>query len=262
MRLSAGHAVAPPSIQARGGYAGRQSVSCRRLRARSLQPYNARVFAAGSIALVFDMDNTLIGSHIDFPAIRRALIALLREAGATDETDEALMRRALAQLLALGAAHDVAHGTALVPRMWETIEAHETAGLQDALPLDNARDVLEALRARGFRIAVLTNNARAGALDALRAADLLHAVEVLVARGDVRSLKPAGDGVTEAARRLGEVERLYVIGDSWIDGAAAAEAGAKFIAYRRSAQDLHDRGIRPWCTIAHLAELLTIDLSD
>ena len=232
-----------------------------RLRARSLRPYNARVAAAGSTALIFDMDNTLIESHIDFPGIRRTLIALLRAAGAADEPDEALMRRALAQLVALGAAHDVVHGTALVPRMWETIEAHETAGLQDALPLDNARDVLEALRDRGFRIAVLTNNARGGALDALRAADLLHLVEVLVARGDVHSLKPAGDGVTEAARRLGEVERLYVIGDSWIDGAAAAEAGARFIAYRRSARELQDRGVRPWRTIAHLTELLTIDLS-
>ena len=248
-------------MSARGGYAGRQSVSCRCLRARSVRPYNARVAASGSIALIFDMDNTLIGSRIDFPEIRRALIALLHEAGAADETDEALMRRALAQLVALGTAHDVEHGTTLVPRMWETIEAHESIGLQDALPLDNARNVLEALRARGFRIAVLTNNARDSALGALRAADLLQVVEVLVARGDVHSLKPAGDGVTEAARRLGEVERLYVIGDSWIDGAAAAEAGARFIAYRRSAQDLRDRGVRPWRTIAHLAELLTIDLS-
>jgi len=226
------------------------------------RPYNARMVAAGRIALVFDMDNTLIGSHIDFPAIRRALIALLRAAGAVDEMDEALMRRALAQLIALGAAHDLEHGTALVPRMWETIEAHETAGLQDARPLDNAREVLEVLRARGFRIAVLTNNARAGALDALRTANLSHTMEVLVARDDVRSLKPAGDGVTEAARRLGQVERLYVIGDSWIDGAAAAEAGARFIAYRRPARDLHDRGVRPWRTIAHLAELLTIDFAE
>lgn len=218
--------------------------------------------AASRIALVFDMDNTLIGSHIDFPAIRRALIALLRAAGAAAETDGALMRRAIAQLVALGAAHDAEHGTTLVPRMWDAIEAHETAGLRDALPLDNAGQILETLRARGFRVAVLTNNARGGALDALRAANLLQSTEVLVARDDVPSLKPAGDGVAEAVRRLGEVERLYVVGDSWIDGAAAAAAGARFIAYRRAVEDLRDRGIRPWRTIAHLAELLTIDLTE
>ena len=217
--------------------------------------------ARDRVGLVFDMDNTLIGSRIDFAAIRRALIGLLRETGAAQEPDDALMRRALAQLVALAASHDRVHGTNMAGRMWEIIEAHETAGLREAMPLDDAGTVLDALRARGFRVAILTNNGRAGALDALRAAGLHDRAEVLVARDDVRALKPAGDGVTEAARRLGGVERLYVIGDSWIDGAAAAAAGARFIAYRRSMEELLDRGIRPWRSIAHLADLLTVDLT-
>ena len=217
--------------------------------------------APGQIALIFDLDNTLIGSRIDFPAIRRSLIALLRAAGAVDEADDVLARHPLAQLVAIGTAHDGAHGTTLTLRMWEVIEAHEVDGLRDALPLDGARDVLGVLRARGFRIAILTNNSRAGALDALRAAQLIDRAEVIVARDDVRALKPAGDGVTEAARRLGQVERLYVIGDSWIDGAAAAAAGARFIAYRRPIEELRDRRVEPWRTIAHLAELLDLDLT-
>jgi phosphoglycolate phosphatase len=217
--------------------------------------------APGQTALIFDLDNTLIGSRIDFPAIRRSLIALLRTAGAVDEPDEVLARRAIAQLVAIGTAHDLAHGTALTRRMWAIIEAHETDGLRDALPIDGARDVLGTLGARGFRIAVLTNNNRAGALDALRAAHLIDRAEVVVARDDVPALKPAGDGVTEAARRLGQVERLYVIGDSWIDGAAAAACGARFIAYRRPIEELRDRGVHPWRTITHLAELLDIDLT-
>lgn len=219
------------------------------------------MIARDRVGLVFDMDNTLIGSHIDFPAIRRALIGLLRAAGAAQEPDDALMRRALAQLVALAAGHDRIHGTNLAGRMWEVIATHEAAGLRDAMPLDDAGAVLGALRERGFRIAILTNNGRAGALDALRSADLLDRAEVLVARDDVRALKPAGDGVAEAERRLGDVERLYVIGDSWIDGAAAAAAGARFIAYRRSAEELRDRGIQPWRSITHLAELLTVDLT-
>jgi phosphoglycolate phosphatase len=215
---------------------------------------------AGRIALIFDMDNTLIGSQIDFPAIRRALIALLRAAGAVQEPDDALTRRAIAQLVAIAAGHDRTHSTAMTSRMWEIIEAHEAQGLLGAPPLDDAGDVLAALRARGFRIAILTNSGRAAALVALREAKLLDNAEVLVARDDVRAIKPAGDGVAEAARRLGDVERLYVIGDSWIDGAAAAASGARFIAYRRSPEELQDRGVRPWRTIAHLAELLDLDL--
>jgi len=219
------------------------------------------VVAPARVALIFDMDNTLIGSRIDFPAIRRSLIALLRAAGAAHEPDDSLARRALAQLVAVGDAHDHAHGTALARQMWEIIEAHETDGLRDALPLDNAGDVLGALRTRGYRIAILTNNGRGGALEALRAAGLDGRAEVLIARDDTPALKPAGDGVGEAVRRLGSIDLTYVIGDSWIDGAAAAASGARFIAYRRTADDLRDRRIEPWRTIAHLSELLTIDLT-
>ncbi|HLW58976.1 MAG TPA: HAD family hydrolase [bacterium] len=223
--------------------------------------YNAAVVTPARVALIFDMDNTLIGSRIDFPAIRRSLIAMLRTTGAVDESDEVLMRRALAQLVAIGAAHDRHHGTALARRMWEIIEAHEAEGLRDALPLDGAAEVLGTLRARGFRIAVLTNNGRTGAVDALHASGLGGLAETVIARDDAGALKPAGDGVWEAVRRLGSVERSYVIGDSWIDGAAAAEAGARFIAYRRSAEELGDRGIHPWCCVAHLGELLALDFT-
>jgi len=219
------------------------------------------MIAPGRVALIFDLDNTLIGSRIDFPAIRRSLIALLRTAGAVSEPDTELMRRPLAQLVALGTAHDRAHGTTLAPQMWEIIEAHEVDGLRDAPPLDDAAKVLGTLRARGFRIAILTNNSRAGALEALAAARLIDRAEVLVARDDVRALKPSGDGVAEAARRLGRIDQVYVIGDSWIDGAAAAQSGAKFIAYRRPVEELRDRGIEPWRRIMHLAELLDLDLT-
>ncbi|HKX17890.1 MAG TPA: hypothetical protein VJT33_07780, partial [bacterium] len=87
--------------------------------------YNARVIPAAQIALIFDMDNTVLGSHIDFVSIRRELGAMLREAGATAESDETLRRHAIGELVARGAAHDADRGTAMAPRMWEIISAHE-----------------------------------------------------------------------------------------------------------------------------------------
>jgi phosphoglycolate phosphatase len=211
------------------------------------------------VGLVFDMDNTVLGSHIDFAAIRRALGTMLREAGVTAESDEALRRMAIGELVALGAARDAAAGTDLVPAMWAVIGAHEAEGLQDAAALDGAAGVLAALRARGYRVAILTNNSRAGAMLALEAAGLAGAAETVVTRDDVVSMKPAGDGAFEALRRLDRPEHAYVVGDSWIDGAAAAAAGARYIAYRRSAGDLAPHGVRPWRVIQHLRELLDID---
>ena len=229
------------------------------MRPRGEAGYNARMVAPGRVALVFDMDNTLIGSHIDFPAIRRALITLLRDASAADTPEDTLRRRAIADLVARATAYDRAHGTALEAQMWKVIEAQEAAGLRDAAPLDESPRILQTLRGRGFRIAVLTNNGRAASVAALRSAGLTDWVETLVTREDA-ALKPAGDGVVEALRRLGHSGRTYVIGDSWIDGAAAAASGARFIAYRRSANDLGEHGIRPWRTITHLAELLNLAL--
>jgi len=205
------------------------------------------------------MDNTVLGSHIDFAAIRRALGATLRETGVTAQPDDALRRMAIGELVALGAAHDAAHGTDLVASMWAVINAYETEGLQDAAALDRAADVLATLRSRGYRVAILTNNSRAGATVALSAAGLGDAAETVVTRDDVASMKPAGDGAVEALRRLGEPQQAYVIGDSWIDGAAAAAAGARYIAYRRSADELALHGVRPWRVIQHLEELLDID---
>ena len=219
------------------------------------------MIAAQRVALIFDMDNTLIGSRIDFAALRRSVIGLLRAAGAVRQSDEDLMPLAMAQLIAIGSAHDCAHGTTLAGRIWELVEVHEAAGLRYAPPLDEAGQILTALRARGFRIGILTNSGRRGALGALRLAGLIDCAETIVARDDMRAIKPAGDGVGEVVRRLGDVERVYVIGDSWIDGAAAAEAGARFIAYRRAATDFADRGVRPWTSIGHLSELLTLDFS-
>lgn len=224
----------------------------------------ARVIPATQIALIFDMDNTVLGSHIDFAAIRRELGAMLREAGATAESDEALRREAIGELVARAASHDVERGTAIAPRMWEIISAHEAEGLRGAAALDGAPEVLAALRARGYRIAILTNNSRGGASLALAAAGLARAAETVVTRDDVPTMKPASDGVVEALRRLAgrqELRAAYVIGDSWIDGAAARGAGARFIAYRRGAEELLSRGLRPWRVIHHLGELLGIEFA-
>ena len=210
------------------------------------------------IALVFDMDNTLLKSRIDFLAIRRDLGALLRAGGGGEEAEEDLRLQPIAEILARGAAHDRVHGTSLVPRMWQIVAAHEVRGLQDAVPTEDAPQVLAALRGRGYRIAVLTNTGRASALRALASAGLSGCVDTVLTREDVHALKPAGDGVAEAIRRLAPIDRAYVIGDSWIDGAAAAAGGARFIAYRRPEEELQARGVRPWSVITALEELLAV----
>jgi phosphoglycolate phosphatase len=232
------------------------------LRRPAVRPRMAAVIPPGDIALIFDMDNTVLGSHIDFAAIRRALGAMLREAGVTEDSDDTLRRRGIGELIACGAAHDRGHGTALLPAMWAIVTAHEAEGLRGAAALDGASAVLATLRARGYRLAILTNNSRTAALRALESAGLAGAADTVVTRDDVAAMKPAADGAIETLRRLGPARLAYVIGDSWIDGTAAAGAGARFIAYRRTADELRPHGLCPWRVINHLAELLDLDLAE
>lgn len=208
------------------------------------------------IALIFDLDNTLIHSAIDFMGVRHRLIDLLRAHGAAIRPREELLRLALPELVELGRAGDPGLGD----QMWEIIAAAERQGLEGAVPVEHAAQVLKALRERGHRLALLTNNARAGVAERLRTLGLEEFFEVIATRDDVSALKPAPDGITHILDRLPGIRYAYVVGDAWIDGRAAQAAGARFIGFGPKKGATLERGIRPWAWIEDLRELLQLDL--
>ena len=78
----------------------------------------------------------------------------------------------------------------------------------------------------------------------------------MLARDVVPALKPSGVGVAQAHAALGGGPTT-VVGDSWIDGMATqrAEVSARFVAFRANLADLASRGVQPWASVTHLAEL-------
>ncbi len=207
-----------------------------------------------STLLIFDFDNTLIDSQIDFTALRAALIDLLEAAGALPAARAELMRRPILELVECGDAVS----PDLARAMWAAIETHEAAGLERAAAMPHAHDVLAALAARGYRLALLTNNARpatARILGVLGLAPLLHMV---VTRDDVPRLKPDPGGIQLILARLGPVRTAYLIGDSWIDGYAAAAAGIRFVGFGPRRAEVEARGVRAWAWVIDLPELLAL----
>jgi len=76
---------------------------------------------------------------------------------------------------------------------------------------------------------------------------------------DMRALKPDPDGWRVIAEHFGKLpngagnpREAVVVGDSWVDGVAAAKAGVSFIAYRARQEDLDRWQVTP---IVHLADL-------
>lgn len=208
------------------------------------------------VALIFDLDNTLIHSTIDFMGTRHRLIDLLEAAGVAPAPRDVLVREPIPHLAALGetAGADLAHA------MWEVIAAAEAAGIRGAQPIEYAAEVLRALHARGYRLAVLTNNARDAVLPKLQEFAFDALFDVIVTRTEVPALKPAPDGVRYILGKLPGVEGAYVIGDAWIDGRAAEAAGVRFIGFGPREGISRERGVSAWAWITDLRELLTLPL--
>jgi len=208
-------------------------------------------------ALIFDLDNTLIHSTIDFIGTRHRLIDLLEAAGVAPAARAVLIHEPIPHLAAMGEAA----GEKIGREMWEIVAAAEAAGLRDAVVVEHAAEVLAELRARGYRLAVLTNNARSGVAPKLAALGLDRYFDVVATRTEVPALKPSPEGIRYILARLPGVRLSYVIGDAWIDGRAAQEAGARFIGFGAREAASRERGVAPWAWITDLRELLTLELT-
>jgi phosphoglycolate phosphatase len=204
------------------------------------------------LIVVFDLDNTLVHSRIDFLGIRTAIIARLVEAGALETSPENPRQHAIPEWLDIAAAHD----PALATELWEVVDRFEREGMVHGTVEANARSTLDRLHNAGFRLAVLTNNSLGSAEAALDRFDLRAPLDLVLARDLVSALKPSGVGVALAHATLGGGP-TWVVGDSYLDGLAAERAGigARFIAFRADATDLATRGVKPWATIRTLGEL-------
>jgi phosphoglycolate phosphatase len=202
--------------------------------------------------VVFDLDNTLVHSRIDFMGIRQAVIRRLLEVGALEAPPPDPRVRAIPEWLDLAADHD----PNLAAELWTLVDQFERDGMVHGTVESDARETLDRLAAAGLRLAVLTNNSLGSAEAALARFDLRAPLELVLAREVVPALKPDGSGVIKAHAALGGGP-TFVVGDSYIDGLATQRAavGARFIAFRPNLADLQARGVEPWATASALAEV-------
>lgn len=202
--------------------------------------------------VVFDLDNTLVHSRIDFLGIRRAIIGRMLEVGALEAAPVDPRVRAIPEWLDLAAAHDAA----LAAELWTVVDRFEREGMLHGTVESDARATLDQLAAAGLRLAVLTNNSLSSAEAALERFDLRAPLDLVLARDVVPALKPSGVGVAQAHHALGGGPTV-VVGDSYIDGLAAQRAGvdARFVAFRANLSDMAERGVVVWAAVTALSEI-------
>jgi phosphoglycolate phosphatase len=202
---------------------------------------------------VFDLDHTLIQTPLDLTAMAVDIRMLIERANGPlpSRTD----RYRVGELIAFCQTHV----PALEAAVWEVALDHERRAMESAALEPGALAAVLGARRGGFATAIWTNNARELTMPALARLGLADELDLVVTRDDMRALKPDPDGwrvISEHFGRLaagaGNPRNAVVVGDSWVDGVAAAKAGVSFIAYRARQEDLDRWQVTP---IVHLADL-------
>ena len=198
---------------------------------------------------VFDLDHTLVNSPLDLKAVGREMEALIRARGVPLPVRE--LRWSGPELLAV-----VRREAPLLEAELMTIPVtHERQAMVAAVLIPHAVEAVAAMKALGYATAIWTNNDRVVADFVLARFGLLDHLDLVVTRDDVRHLKPDPDGLRVVRARWPHAARIVVVGDSWVDGAAAQAGGVPFIAYRPDHAELARRGVTVTATIASLLDL-------
>jgi beta-phosphoglucomutase-like phosphatase (HAD superfamily) len=109
--------------------------------------------------------------------------------------------------------------------------------MEAAVPVPHAVETVAAMKALGYATAIWTNNDRVVADFVLARFALLPHLDLVVTRDDVTSLKPDPDGLRVVRARWPDTPRIVVVGDSWVDGAAAQAGGVSSTCPPRSPED-------------------------
>jgi len=198
---------------------------------------------------VFDLDHTLVHTPLDLAAMALDMRALLEtRCGPRPARPD---RYRVGELIHWCQAN----APDAEKPLWEIALDHERRAMAIASLMPGAREAIEGARAAGFATAVWTNNAREVSATALKRFDLLSVLDLVVTRDEMRALKPDPDGWRVIAGHFGAHHEAVVIGDSWVDGVAAAAAGVPFVAYRAKEADLTRWNITP---VAHLTDLAAL----
>lgn len=209
-------------------------------------------------AALFDLDGTLVETNIDFPLMRRTVIALAAEEGIeTDGLDEldilAAVEEAASRLRARGAC---AESIGCRERAYEALENIELRHARRTREIPFARELVFHLRERDIKVGVVTRNCRRASEMSLRIVRICP--DVIVAREDAREHKPHPQQLHLALAALGvPPERSVMVGDHLMDVSSGRAAGSKTIGILHDSRprDFFD-AVRPDLVVRSLEEVL------
>ncbi|MDD9267462.1 HAD family hydrolase [Paenibacillus sp. GCM10023248] len=204
--------------------------------------------------IIFDMDNTLLQSRIDFKAMKSEVAAWLAEKGllpANFQADAHTTSTLLAYASENGATDE------MIAEALRIAATHELKGMEGAGLEPGAAELLDRLYGR-YKLVIVTNNSHAAAIRALQITGIKDRFDLIVGREQMEAMKPSPSGNLTVLQHFNSLkgDQWIAIGDSWIDGRAAEDAGIPFISYGDSPSSaMAEKRVRP---AAHIDKLLRL----
>ena len=175
-------------------------------------------------AVLFDLDGTLVETHIDFAAMTRAMEGLARAAGVPEDATAGKDILSLAETATEYVNARGGDGLSLRRAAFARLEEMEVAGCAQPNLLPGTREMLTELLQREVKVGIVTRNCRRVSVGLLARFALPH--HLLLTRDDVTRTKPNPEHLWEALRLLGESpEAAAMVGDHWMDVQAGVRAG-------------------------------------
>lgn len=184
----------------------------------------------GRSALLFDLDGTLVDSALDIVTALSRLsaergggpVATAKVRALVSQGVNVLVSQALGDVAGDGVA-DVAAFRAIL----RTIEP------DPAMIFPGVTDALAMLGRNGHRCAIVTNKPEGLARQLVEQLDLARFFDDIVGGDTLELAKPHPDPLRHAMERLdAHAATTFMIGDSPVDGKAAAAAGVRFVLYQ------------------------------
>ncbi|MGI5892364.1 MAG: HAD family hydrolase [Bacillota bacterium] len=180
--------------------------------------------------IIFDMDNTVIRSLIDFPLMKSEVCRILSQAGIEPD-----VTAPVAKITAL-AKKDALMTDEIWDILWQRIAEIEYEGLTKAVLEPGIVPILEGLIPHAH-LFMLTNNVYTDAEATIRRLEVRDYFDIMIGRGITPALKPSPDGILYILKKFSHLKAIdcMAIGDAIIDIQSAEAAGIeKFIAYNAS----------------------------
>jgi pyrophosphatase PpaX len=211
----------------------------------------------GVKAILFDLDGTLVDSS---QAIVRAVEEALESRGL--KCDSVQVVKIIG--LPLENIFGVLAPNLSEQKIWQLVNEYRkyymAHHLENTTIHSSAQLVLRKLKAKGFKLGIITAKYKEPVMDVLSHFDILELFDAVVTGYEVQKHKPAPDIVLEAAKRLGvDPKQCVVVGDSPVDVQAGKRAGAFTVALLSNTYErkpLEDT--KPTIIIEKLQEILKL----